>query len=130
MPRAYTIATAALALETSVKWLDNTLSHNRVAGVVQRKQGVARRITVDGLLALSIVLILTAELGSTVAIAIEISQKLIAAGGEFESSSGFRITMDLERFRNRLISRLETAVEAAPLPRRGRPPKSTTGRLE
>ena len=130
MPRAYTIATAALALETSVKWLDNTLSHYRVSGVVQQKQGVARRITVDGLITLSIVLVLTAELGSTVATAIQISQKLIAGGGAFESPSGFRIVLDLEAFRNRLISRLEKAVEAAPLPRRGRPPKNTTGRLE
>jgi hypothetical protein len=130
MLRAYTIATAALALEISVKWLDNTMSHYRVPGVVQQKQGVARRITVDGLLALSIVLLLTGELGSTVATAIEIAQKLIAADGAFESPSGFRITLDLETFRNRLISRLEKAVEAAPLPRRGRPPKNTTGRLE
>jgi hypothetical protein len=130
MPRAYTIATAALALEISVKWLDNTMSHYRVPGVVQQKQGVARRITVDGLLALSIVLLLTGELGSTVATAIEIAQKLIAADGAFESPSGFRITLDLETFRNRLISRLEKAVEAAPLPRRGRPPKNTTGRRE
>src|SRR6185503_20586194 len=103
MPRAYTIATAALALETSVKWLDNTLSHYRVPGVVQEKQGVARRITVDGLLTLSIVLLLTTELGTTVAAAIQIAQKLIAVGGAFESPSGFRIALDLETFRNRLI---------------------------
>lgn len=130
MPRAYTIATAALALETSGKWLDNILSHNRVPGVVQEKQGVARRITVDGLLTLSIVLSLTTELGTTVAAAIEIAQKLISTGGVFEWPSGFRIALDLETFRNRLISRLEKAVEVAPLPRRGRPPKNTTGRLE
>ena len=130
MARAYTIATAALALGTSVKWLDNTMSHYRVAGVVQEKQGVARRITVDALLTLSIVLLLTTELGNTVPAAIEIAQKLIAAGGSLESSSGFKIALDLETFRNSLISRLEKAVEVAPLPRRGRPPKNTTGRLE
>src|SRR4051812_5202214 len=130
MPRAYTIATAALALEASVKWLDNTLSHYRVAGVAQEKQGVARRISIEGLLTLSIVLLLTTEFGTTVATALEIAQKLIAAQGAFESPSGFKITLDLEAFRNRLISRLEKAVEVAPLPRRGRPPKNATGRLD
>jgi hypothetical protein len=130
MPRAYTIATAALALETSAKWLDNILSHYRVAGVVQEKQGVARRITVDGLLTLAIVVLLTAEFGTTVANALEITEKLIAAEGTLESPSGFKITLDLEAFRNRLISRLEKAVEVAPLPRRGRPPKNATGRLD
>jgi len=130
MPRAYTIATAALALETSTKWLDNTLSHNKVLGVGQEKQGVARRITVDGLATLSIVLLVTAELGTTVGAAIEIAQRMITEGGEFQSPSGLRISLNLETFRSRLISRLETAVEVAPLPRRGRPPKNTTGRLE
>ncbi len=130
MPRAYTIATATLALETSTKWLDNTLSHNKVLGVGQEKQGVARRITVDGLVTLSIVLLVTAELGTTVGAAIEIAQRMIAEGGEFQSPSGLRISLNLETFRSRLMSRLERAVEVAPLPRRGRPPKNTTGRLE
>lgn len=130
MPRAYTIATAGLALGISTKWLDNTLSHYRVLGVVQEKQGVARRITVDGILTLSIVLLLTSELGATVGTAIAIAERIVAEGGLFEAPGGLRIGLDLEKFRNRLTSQLETAVEVAPLPRRGRPPKNTTGRLE
>ena len=130
MPRAYTIATAALALGTSSKWLDNTLSHYRVQGVVQRKQGVARRLTIEGLLILSVTLALTGELGATVGDAIELAQKVIAAGGRFASPQGLRIELDLKEFRDRLLSQLEHAVEVAPLPRRGRPPKNTTGRLD
>ena len=130
MPRAYTIATAALALGTSSKWLDNTLSHYRVLGVVQKKQGVARRLSIDGLLTLAVTLALTNELGSTVADAIKISDELIAAGGRFTSQRGLRIDLDLQEFRDRLLLQLEQAVEVAPLPRRGRPPKNTTGRLE
>ena len=130
MPRAYTIATAALALDMSTKWLDNTLSHHRIAGVVQHRQGVARRLTVDGLLILSMALALTKELSATVAGAINIAQKLVAAGGVYVSPDGMRIELDLEAFRTRLLARLEVAVEAAPLPRRGRPPKNTTGRLD
>ncbi len=130
MPRAYTIATAALALRASSKWLDNTLSHYRVAGVIQQKQGVARRLTIEGLLVLSVTLTLTEELGATVADAIEIAQKLIAAGGKFTSPQGLRIELDLQKFRDHLLSQLEHAVEVAPTPRRGRPPKNTTGRLD
>src|SRR6266480_2879688 len=129
MPRAYTIATAALALDMSTKWLDNTLSHHRIAGVVQYRQGIARRLTVDGLLILSLALALSKELSATVAGAINIAQKLVAAGGVYVSPDGMRIELDLEAFRTRLLARLEVAVEAAPLPRRGRPPKNTTGRL-
>jgi hypothetical protein len=130
MPRGYTIATAALALGVSTKWLDNTLSHYRVPGVVQRKQGVARRLTVDSLLALSVVLALTQDFGSTVAGAISVAEKLMAAGGTYVSPGGVRIHLDLDYFNNRLLEKLEHAVEVAPLPRRGRPPRNTTGRLE
>ena len=130
MPRAYTITTAALALETSPKWLDNTLSHYRIVGVVQEKQGVARRITVEGLLVLSITLLLTAELGSTVGAALNLAQKMIANGGIFEFTDGLRVGLGLQGFRERLLEKLEHAVEIAPLPRRGRPPRNTTGRLE
>jgi hypothetical protein len=41
-----------------------------------------------------------------------------------------RIQVDLDTLQTRLLSRLEHAVEVAPLPRRGRPPKSKTGRLD
>ncbi len=54
MARAYTIATAALTLGTTAKWLDNVLSHNRVTGVAQERQGVSRRLTVEGLLVLAL----------------------------------------------------------------------------
>ena len=130
MARAYTIATAALALRTSSKWLDNTLSHYRVSGVVQQKQGVARRITIEGLLTLSVALAVIREFRATVASAISVAEKLVVAGGIYTSPDRVRIELDLQYFRNHLLERLEHAVEVAPLPRRGRPPKKTTGRLE
>src|SRR2546423_6238102 len=130
MPRAYTIATAALALETSPKWLDNALSHYRVAGVAHKKQGVARRITIEGLLAISVTLLLVAELGSPVGPALDVAQRLIGNDGIVEFSKGLRVELELQDFRDRLLAKLEHAVEIAPLPRRGRPPKRTTGRLE
>ena len=130
MPRAYTVATAALTLGVSTKWIDNALSHHTVKGVVQQRQGIPRRITIDGLLILSIALQLTAELGSTLANALYLSHQLVANGGRLQPLHGLKIELDLETFRNQLLSRLEHAVEVAPLPKRGRPPKNTTGRLE
>ena len=130
MARAYTVATAALALGTSSKWLDNTLSHYPVMGIVQQKQGVARRLTIEALLTLAVTLALTQEVGSTVVEAIAMAEKLIAGGGRFKSQRGLRIELDLQEFRDHLLFQLEQAVEIAPLPRRGRPPKNTTGRLD
>ena len=130
MPRAYTVATAALTLGVSTKWIDNALSHHTVKGVVQQRQGIPRRITIDGLLILSIALQLTAELGSTLANALYLSHQLVANGGRLQPLHGLKIELDLETFRNQLLSRLEHAVEVAPLPKRGRPSKNTTGRLE
>lgn len=130
MPRAYTIATAALALDTSPKWLDNLLSHHRLPGVVQAKQGIPRRLNIEGLLNLSVILLLTGELGTTVGSALWIAEEITVRGGTLITAGGVRIELDLDALRTRLLSRLEHAVEVAPLPRRGRPPKNTTGRLE
>lgn len=130
MPRAYTIATAALALGVSAKWIDNALSHHRVKGVTQEKQGISRRLTMDGLLILSLAVLLATELGTSLANALQIAEQLAANGGRLQLPRGLKIELDLETFRNHLLSKLEHAVEVAPLPTRGRPPKNTTGRLE
>jgi hypothetical protein len=62
--------------------------------------------------------------------AIRIAEEIAKADGFFRSAVGLSIELDLNALRIRLLSRLEEAVEVAPLPRRGRPPKNTTGRLE
>lgn len=130
MPRAYTVATAALALDTSAKWIDNALSHYRIQGVTQERQGVARRLSLDALLSLSIALLLTGELGTTLAVAIRIAEQSVANAGAFISPGGVQLQLNLDTLRARLDSRLEEAVEVAPVPHRGRPPKNKTGRLE
>jgi hypothetical protein len=130
MPRAYTVATAALALGVSTKWVDNVLSHNTITGVAQARQGVSRRLNIEGLLSLYLVLLLTNELGITLTVAIRLAEELATREGRSVTPAGVNIHLDLESHRNRLLSRLEHAVEVAPLPRRGRPPKNTTGRLD
>jgi len=130
MARAYTIATAALALQTSAKWLDNTLSHIKIPGVRQEKQGVARRITIEGLLILSIAALLIDQLGLSLSRAVKIAETLAANSGLYASPGGVGVRLDIDGLRSKLLERLEHAVEVTPIPKRGRPPKNKTGRLD
>jgi hypothetical protein len=130
MPRAYTVATAALALDVPTKWIDNILSHHAVPGVVQQRQGVARKLSVDGLIVLSLITVLIQELGTPVLRAVGIAEVLLRNEGRYESPRGFTLILDLSTFRTSLLEHLEYAVEMAPLPRRGRPAANKTGRLD
>jgi hypothetical protein len=130
MARAYTIATAALALGTSVKWLDNILSHNRVPGVDQERQGISRRLTVEGLLVLGLTALLIQELGLPTAKAITLAENLAKYEGRYSAQHGLSLSLDLRSFRLQLLESLESAVEIAPVPKRGRPPRNKTGRLD
>jgi hypothetical protein len=128
MARAYTIATAALTLGTSIKWLDNVLSHNRVAGVAQQRQGISRRLTIESLEGLAVTVLLIRELGLPTAKAIAVAEDLAKNDGRYIASQGLILTLDLSSFLAELLARLESAVEIAPVPKRGRP-SNKTGRL-
>jgi hypothetical protein len=130
MPRAYTVATAALALDLPAKWVDNILSHHTVSGVTQERQGVARKLSIDGLLVLALTTFLIQELGAPAPKAIGIAELLLRNKGRYESPRGLSLVLDLSAFQNSLLERLENAVEMAPVPRRGRPAANKTGRLE
>jgi hypothetical protein len=129
MPRAYTITAAALALRTSTKWLDNVLSHHQVLGVTQVRQGVSRRLTVEGLLVLGLAVLIIQELGLPTPRAIMLAEDL-AKSGRYVGPQGLNVSIDLPSFRAQLLESLESAVEIAPAPRRGRPPLNKTGRLD
>ncbi len=130
MARAYTVATAALALQMPVKWVDNALSHNKVPGVHQERQGIARHLTVDGLLILAVASTLVKELGVPLAFSLRVGQLLIRNDGHYAVTAGVRLEVDLKNLSAMLLERLESAVEIAPIPKRGRPAKNKTGRLD
>jgi hypothetical protein len=130
MARAYTIAAAALAIGTSIKWLDNVLSHHRVSGVAQDRQGISRRLTVDALVVLALAVLLIQQFGLPISRAIALAEGLAKNQGQFAGSQGLNLALDISSFRVDLLKRLETAVEIAPVPRRGRPPETKTGRLD
>ena len=130
MARAYTVATAALALQVPTKWIDNTLSHFTVQGVTQTRQGISRRLPVESLLILALALALIHDLGMPVNNAIDLATQLAVGNGKTKLPFGVMLEVDIEETRVALLARLERAVEIAPLPRRGRPPQKTTGRLD
>lgn len=130
MPRAYTVATAALALGVPIKWVDNILSHYSVPGIQQEKQGVARRLSIDGLSVLALTAFLMRDLGIPTRRAIAIAAGLAKGEGSHTSPQGLRLQLDLASFRALLLEQLENAVEIAPIPKRGRPSENKTGRLE
>jgi len=130
MPRAYTVATAALAIGMPIKWVDNVLSHNKLIGIRQDRQGVARRLSIEGLLVLALTALLIEELGLSTAKAIVAAEGMVNSEGRYSTAGGVSIELDLTAFRSGLLDQLEHAVEVAPIPRRGRPPKDKTGRLD
>ena len=130
MPRAYTVATAALALGMPAKWVDNILSHNKVLGIRQERQGIARHLSIEGLLILALTALLIDELDLSTAKAIRVAERIAKGSGRYLGREGLSVQVDLPVFQAKLIGRLEGAVEIAPLPRRGRPPANKTGRLD
>src|SRR5687767_11664064 len=118
MPRAYTVATAALALGVSSKWIDNVLSHNKLSGIRQERQGIARRLSVEGLLVLAVTTLLIDQLGLPTAKAIIVAEEIVKGNGRYLAGE-LSIEIDLTMFEARLLERLESAVEIAPIPRRG-----------
>lgn len=121
MARAYTVGTIALALDVSPKWIDNVLSHHRVPGVVQERQGVSRKVASDGLLHLAIAIQLIQDFGIPVGNAVQIAGRLAAGSGTYRSPSELKLSLDVPRLRDKLETRLAQAVEIAPVPKRGRP---------
>jgi hypothetical protein len=136
MARAYTVGTAALALDVPAKWLDNVLSHFELAGVVQKHQGIARKVSLEGVLQLALALALISDLGIPTATALRLADTMRETSGQHRTPSGITIGLDVSSIRAGLETRLAQAVEIAPLPRRGRPPNpkslpaSKTGRLD
>ncbi len=130
MPRAYTVATAALVLRMPIKWVDNVLSHYQVSGIRQERQGITRRLSIEGILILALTVILIDELGMPTGRAIIVAEEIMKGRGRLFTRQGLSVEIDLPAFESGLIERLESAVEIAPIPRRGRPPTNKTGRLD
>jgi hypothetical protein len=126
---AYTVAATAVTLQMPPKWVDNVLSHHRLPGVAQARQGVTRRVTREAILVLDVALRLSRSLAVPMNRALDLATTLTRAGKPAVAlSGGVTIAIDLAAIQTDLTSRLAHAVEVAPSPPRGRPatPTKTT----
>ena len=124
--RAYTVATVAITLDVPAKWLDNILSHNKVPGVAQSRQGIARRLTTEAVTVLEIALMLGRSFAIPAPRALHIARDLVTQGGvsaRYSPESPLALSIDVVAIETDISRRLAEAVELAPHPPRGRPPK-------
>jgi hypothetical protein len=120
--RGYTVVTSAVALNVDYKWLDNLLSHHTVTGVRQARQGITRTVTYEALRVIAIAIELTNEAQVPLPEALKWGARL--AGGENPATAGrLSLSISLDSVESWLLERLAYAVEVAPIPRRGRPPR-------
>lgn len=122
--RAYNVAAVAVTLNVPLKWVDNVLSHNRVRGVSQTRQGVARRLAPQAVTILEIALQLVRVASLPISRALEIAHGLMDSGGpaaQVRLSRFVTIVVDVSAISIETSARLAEAVEVAPTPRRGRP---------
>lgn len=120
--RGYTVVTSAVALDVDYKWLDNLLSHHAVSGVRQARQGVSRTLPYSSLRILAIALELISGFQSPLPQALAWAHRLDLSDNPAVAGN-LKIGVDLEKVDRWLEQRLAYAVEVAPTPKRGRPPK-------
>jgi hypothetical protein len=123
--RGYDVAVASLAIDAPTKWTDNVLSQHDVPGVVAARRGVTRRITRAALLHLALTRELHVGLGMGVRDALSFAHELLAldAADMSLARASLRLGCDHVLLERTLDQRLREALESAPVPRRGRPPR-------
>lgn len=120
----YNSATTAAALGLPPKWLDNLLSHNDLAGVQAEAQGVSRRLSLSAVLTIALARELIENLGVSSAISLQLAGKLLQlSDSTLVIGQHLQLRVSLTSLRASVLEQLSHAVEAAPTPRRGRPPK-------
>jgi hypothetical protein len=126
--RAYDVKTVALALDLSLKWIDNLLSHHALPGVSKSRQGVGRVIADEGVLAIELVRLLADfGLGVTRAVAITWEAMSSREQGElrYASESGVVLVFPVAAIERRLRDRMVDAIDAVARVPRGRPRRNS-----
>lgn len=140
---SYSTTTAAMALGIDRKQLENLLGRCRIPGTSRGRQGRARRLSRDSLLAVAAVLHLQRSLGIPASRAVELLGAGLlaepagrsgnpAAGGETPgvwpvgAGAGlhrgpFLLLVDVSQLERELSHALAEAMEMSPRPQRGRP---------
>lgn len=120
--RSYDVAVASLAIGVPARWIDNVLSRHEIPGVRHTARGVTRRLSPAAIEFLEVVRILTAEIGLPVPRAVELA-RAVSDARPVSFGDTATLQVDTEAVARRIAARLPDAVDSAPRPRRGRPPR-------
>jgi hypothetical protein len=108
-----------------VKWVDNLLSHYQLPGVLHGRQGVQRRVSDDGLLAIELARVLNQEIGVPLpSVAPMVRDALASRASGVASLSlarGVTLVLDLAAIERQLLGGVVVAMESLPRVVRGRP---------
>ena len=125
MARLYHIDIAIHAANCDRKWADNLLSRFAIPGVENARQGIARRLSVDGICQVALVRELTQRLAIPAHVAVDLAITLLGSGGRASLAGGLTLEIDEPEFRRAVEARIAEAVESIVPARRGRPPGTT-----
>lgn len=125
--RAYTVATAALALDVDTKWIDNLLSHHPIPGVAHAQRGVRRRIPPGSIRIIAVARTLATDLSLPLNRAVDLAIDIEARErSDIRISDLIVLHLDRDRLHADLARRLNDAAEFAAVPRRGRKPRRSS----
>lgn len=129
--RSYDVAIASLAIGASRKWTDNVIAQYSLPGVISVRRGVARRIERPALMLLALARELHVGMDMSVRQALSLAHELLQEGeGGGVRRGVLLIDVDRDALEGALDDRLREALESAPAPRRGRPPRRALLRAE
>jgi hypothetical protein len=119
----YDTRVAAVALDVEEAWLSSILTRFPVAGVIRRRQGFRRQLSVEAVVLLAIVRALVAEPGLGVQPAVALARRLLDSptGGVRMAGGHAELTFDVAGTRRRVRAALDGAVATSTEIRRGRP---------
>jgi hypothetical protein len=121
--RSYHVDIAQHAAGADQKWVDNLLSHFDIPGTDGGRQGVARRLSLQGIRHVALVRLLTRELGLSSDTAVSLSGRLLTTDATHVGfSSGLSLHLDRRTFEAHVDAAVAIAVESVAPARRGRPP--------
>ena len=125
--RSYDVAISSLAIDAPRRWTDNLLSQFALPDVDSDRRGIARRISYPALVRLALIRQLHTRLGIGVGDSIRIASELLDANvGCVHERGHLTLSVDRPALERTLDAALAEALESAPAPRRGRPPKKTS----
>jgi hypothetical protein len=127
----YNTASITVALDVTAKWIDNLLSHNKIDGVQQARQGIPRRLSLEAVAAIELIRTLH-DAGMPVTSAASLARQLFdsptedAQTAKLALSPTLTLVLDRQALQQTLADRLTEAIEITPHRVRGRPKQ--TGR--